>query len=292
MFRPNLLPVLAGALLLSGASASMAQEAGQESEVAILRRQINEMNERLQKLEAAEKSAQPVATPAPAPAPMVQSASKTPIVFSGLMQVQGNAYFDQDDRPTGSAKLADTTRLRRGEIRIAMPAITPKLSGLVMFDVAKTNNLNRSGSPLQDLVIAYKADTNPKAPKTIEVGQFKPGFGFESDLVSTADLALTERSQIYSFRDLAVLANNPLLPGLAGGGLGDNRDSGIRLSGSVPQHKINYNIGVFNGIGEDQNDIARGDVKAMVGRIFYGHRDSKNTLRGSIFGVSALTGNN
>jgi hypothetical protein len=270
----------------------VAPTADQQSEIATLRQQINQLNERLQKLEETQRTATPAATPTPAPTPMVQSGSKTPITVSGLLQVQGNAYFDQNDRPTGAAKLADTTRLRRGEVRISAPAITPRISGLLMFDLGKTNNLNRAGSPLQDLIIGYKLDTNPKAPKNFEVGQFKTGFGFESDLVSSGDLPLTERAQFYSFRDLAVLANNPLLPGLAGGGLGDGRDSGARFSGAFTKQKINYNIGVFNGIGEDQNDIARGDVKALVGRVFYGHRDSRNTVRGTVFGVSALTANN
>lgn len=297
MNRPQPSPVfsrpLIAALVAGCAFASTGLPVwAQDSEVAALRQQINELNARLQKLEEAQKTAATTPTATPALAPTVQSGSKTPIVISGLLQAQGNAYFNQDNVPTGSNRLADTGRLRRGEVKISAPAITPRISGTVMFDLAKTNNLNRSGSPLQDLVLAYKLGNNANAPKRIEVGQFKPGFGFESDLVGSAELPFTERAQIYSFRDLAVLANNPLLPGLPGGGLGDNRDIGARFSGFFNKSGLNYNFGLFNGIGEDQNDVARGDVKALVARVFHGRRNARNALAGNVFGVSGLTANN
>lgn len=258
------------ALALSGTPAH-----AQQSEVDLLRQQIAELSARLQKLEDAQVAQKS------APAPTVQSSSKLPVTVSGLLQEQANAYFNQD---SGATKLNDTLRLRRGELRLTAPTLTSRVSGTVMFDVAKTDNRNRAGSLLQELLVSYNLDKNVKAPKFIDVGQYKPGFGYEGDLVSSGALQMIERAQIYNFRDLATIATAPPVPGLPGGGLGDSRDQGVRLRGAFGA--INYNVGVFNGLGETQNDSAKGDPKAVVGRAYYKAPDGTWML-----GASALTAN-
>jgi hypothetical protein len=171
-----------------------------------------------------------------------------------------------------------------------------------MFDLAKTNNLTNAGSILQEIMASYNFRNVPTSPQFIDIGQFKPGFGFESDLVSSGALQTTERALFYSFRDLAAASAptidpdgpaGPLTPipsGLPGarpgGGLGDSRDQGARLRGSFAGGTIAYNIGLFNGIGERQNATAGGDAKAVVGRLIY-----RPLNTGLQLGVSALRAN-
>lgn len=282
--------------VLNGAPAQ-----AQQSEIDVLRQQLVQLQARLDKLEAAKSSA-------PA-SPTVASSSKLPVVISGLLQAQGNAFFEQK----GAAKAADTFRIRRSEIKITAPSITSKVSGAVMFDLAKTNNTTAAGSVLQELQLTYKIDESKTAPKFFDIGQYKPGFGYESDLVSSSALQMVERSQIYSFRDLAAASAptvtltgtipNPVDPTLppipvtvtgpsgvaaarSGGGMGDSRDQGARLRGSFADGTILYNVGIFNGIGERQNGTAGGDPKAIVGRLIFKPKDQPFQL-----GVSALQAN-
>lgn len=288
--------LIGASIALSGAPAF-----AQQSEIDLLRQQLAELQARLDKLETNQTTA---AATIKTNTPTAASNSKTPIVIGGLLQLQPLTFLDQD-RTAG--KLADTFRIRRGEIRITAPTITPRISGTAMFDLAKTNNTTNAGSLLQEIVIAYNFDKSANAPKFIDIGQFKPGFGFESDLVSSGALQTTERALFYSFRDLAAASAptlaidpdgpaGPLLPfpsvasGLPaprpGGGLGDSRDQGLRLRGSFANSTIAYNVGVFNGIGERQNGTAGGDPKAYVARLIYRPTDT-----GLQIGVSGLRAN-
>lgn len=264
----------------------------QQSEIDLLRQQLTELQARLDKLEAGKVDTK-------ATTPFVNSASKTPLVVSALLQAEPIVYLDQDRQDN---RLADTFRLRRGEIRITAPAITPRISGTVMFDPAKTNNLTNAGSLLQELVVSYNFRNAPSSPQFLDIGQFKPGFGYESDLVSSSALQTVERALIYNFRDLAAASAptidpdgpaGPLppvpsgLPGARpGGGLGDARDQGARVRGTFAGGTLAYNFGVFNGIGERQNGTAGGDAKALVGRVIY-----RPLNTGLQLGASALRAN-
>lgn len=279
--------LIGATLALNGAPAH-----AQQSEIDLLRQQLAEMQARLEKLEANKVDTK-------ATTPFVNSSSKLPVTIGGLLQLQPQVFLDQDRTDN---RLADTFRIRRGEIRITAPTITPRVSGTAMFDLAKTNNLTNAGSILQEVMVSYNFRNAPTAPQFIDIGQFKPGFGFESDLVSSGALQTTERALFYSFRDLAAAsaptidpdgAAGPLLPvasGLPaarpGGGLGDSRDQGARLRGSFGNGVFAYNIGIFNGIGERQNGTAGGDPKAFVGRLIY--RPANTGLQ---LGVSALRAN-
>ena len=279
--------LIGAAVALNGAPAH-----AQQSEIDLLRQQLVELQARLEKLESAKIDVKAIT-------PTVNSASKTPVTVSGLLQLQPQIFLNQDREDN---RLADTFRIRRGEVRITAPSITPRVSGSVMFDLAKTNNLTNAGSLLQEIVASYNFRNVPTSPAFLDIGQFKPGFGFESDLVSSGALQTTERALFYSFRDLAAAsaptidpdgAAGPLRPipsGLPaarpGGGLGDSRDQGARLRGTLAGGTVAYNVGIFNGIGERQNGTAGGDPKAVVGRLIY-----RPLNTGLQLGVSALRAN-
>ena len=52
-----------------------------------------------------------------------------------------------------------------------------------------------------------------------------------------------------------------------GGGYGDVRDLGLMLRGKVAKGQIEYFAGVFNGLGESQNDLDKNDQKDAVARV-------------------------
>ncbi|HKG22970.1 MAG TPA: porin, partial [Blastocatellia bacterium] len=51
-----------------------------------------------------------------------------------------------------------------------------------------------------------------------------------------------------------------------GGNYGDVRDLGVMIYGPATSH-VDYQIGLFNGSGENQNDVDKNDQKALVGRL-------------------------
>jgi hypothetical protein len=98
--------------------------------------------------------------------------------------------------------LSDTFRLRRGEIRITAPSITPRLSGTIMFDPAKaqfnrsasfgesgSNTIRARDAILQEIQLSYllkKAAPGTQNNIYVDVGQYKIPVGYESLLSSSA----------------------------------------------------------------------------------------------------------
>jgi hypothetical protein len=123
---------------------------------------------------------------------------------------------------------------------------------------------------------AAGAGNVPAAPDNIyiDAGQFKIPVGYEGDLVSSAAVPTVERALMFAARD-------PF-----GGGFGDVRDTGVQIRGT--QGAFRYWLGVFNGLGERQNDLATSDTKALVARLAY----SPQRVQGLTVGISGARGNN
>ncbi len=240
----------------------------QQSEIDILRQQLAEMQARLDKLEAGKVDVKAIT-------PFINSGSKLPVTVSGLIQVRGDNFFG-DDR-VAATRQADTFRLRRGELRVTGALLRDKantydkLTGSAMFDIAKVGINN--ASPLQELVLAYNINKTLTSANSIDFGQFKLPFGYEGD-VSTGALQMAERALF--FRN----GTDPF-----GGRAGDIRDTGVRLRGNFSQFA--YDLGVFNGLGERQNQLALSDTKAFVGRFIF----KPTAIQGLQLGVTAARGN-
>ncbi len=290
------------AMIAASVAFSAAPALAQPSEIDLIRQQLAELQARLDKLEAAKADAAK-ADAAKTAAPTVNSASKLPVAVSALLQVQGNAFFNQDT--TAARAQNDSFRLRRGEIRLT-GNITPRLTGAVMFDVAKaglqtstftpapnggaggtiaTTN-NQANNPLQEIVLAYQIRTDPRSPVFFDVGQFKVPFGYEGDLVSSSALQTIDRALFYRETDNV----SPLNISNAGngGGFGDRREKGVRLRGSLgPQ--FDYQLGAFSGLGERQNTVSdAGDQKIPVARVVF----KPTRLQGLQIGLSVSRGGN
>lgn len=281
--------------LIGGAGIAMLLQAApagaQQTDLDALRAQIAELQSRLDKLETAQKTATDAARVAPAP---VMSGSKLPVTVSGLLQVNTRNFTNQKG-PGASA--ADTFQLRRGEMRIT-GNITRRVSGWVMIDPAKqtaatststvvapkpgavlptvttVTTLNQATNPLQEVALTYllHQETAPNG-LWVDIGQYKIPVGYEGDVVSSSAIPTVDRALMFVARD-------PF-----GGGNGDIRESGVRLRGAAGP--VNFDAGVFDGLGERQNALAAASPKALIGRLMYSPRH----VKGLNLGISGARGN-
>lgn len=219
-----------------------------------LQKQINALQAQLTQLQAAQEKA----VPAPAPkaaAPKVESGYGT-LKFDGLLQ---GWYVGGGDGVT------NTFRLRRSELKLS-GQITPKAGFTIMIDpskalslVSKTNSttgdlssvtVNQNSRILQDAFLTLTYIPHAR----IDFGQQKVPLSLEG-LQSSAKLDTVERALFMSDRT-------------RNGSFGDIRDFGIMVSGPVTRF-VDYQAGVFNGSGENQNQVSSFDQKSMIGRLVF-----------------------
>jgi hypothetical protein len=178
------------------------------------------------------------------------------IKFNGLLQ----AWF-----VAGNGSFRDTFRVRRAELKLS-GEISPKLKWTIMVDPSKAlavNNsyttingnrvvsdvtVNQASRVLQDAYLTFDYSKNAH----INVGQFKMPLSLEG-LQSSAKLDTVERALFISDRS-------------RGGNYGDVRDLGMMVFGSLGS-SVDYQLGLFNGGGENQNDVDKNDQKAVGGRL-------------------------
>ncbi len=259
----------------------------QQSEVDVLRQQITELQLRLDKLEAAKIDVKAVT-------PTVASASKTPVTFSGLLQVQG-LYGLSGDQLGLAGNNKDTLRIRRGEIRITAPNITNNLAATAMLDLAKTtaNGTASNGTTigternavLQEVMLTWQAQKAANYNTFVDVGQYKVPFGYEGDLVSSGALQLVERALFFRGNGTAAGGSNIRLGG-------DQRELGARVRGNIGE--FDYQIGAFQGLGERQN-ASGGDLDsqtAVAARLIYKPKSIEGLQVGASYATGGLSGNN
>ncbi len=237
------------------------------NETEELRALVKQLTERLDKLEGEQKK-----TAAAVAKPSVSS--KLPITISGLFQLHGTATTSESGP---DSRTSDTFRIRRGELKIS-GNITPRISAYAQLDLAKVQDSNDRAADtiLQEIVLSYLLNQNKERGSShyIDVGQFKLPIGYEGDQVSSSALQTIERALMFGSRD-------PWR-----GGYGDKRETGARVRGNFGQ--IEYQLGVFNGMGERQNTTSVSDNKAVVGRLAF----RPKSIEGLLVGVSAAKGNN
>lgn len=211
----------------------------------------------------------PIADPAPASAgKKIEGSSERPKPAQNIETGYGKIKFNgllQGWFAGGDANFSDTFRVRRAELKFT-GEITPKARWTIMVDPSKSlaiNNsfttigetkaitdsaINQAGRLLQDAFITVDASQNLK----VNVGQFKVPLGLEGGQ-SSAALETVERAMFASDRS-------------RGGNYGDVRDIGVMAYGPLGK-QVNYQVGLFNGSGENQNDLDKNDQKAVVGRL-------------------------
>ena len=181
----------------------------------------------------------------------------TGIRAGGLIQV----WYAQGDNG-----FQNTFRVRRTELRLSGDVSSRARWG-IMIDPARALTTNSATTDVNGtsvvtgttvnqnsriLVDAFMALTLP-AQLQLQVGQFKLPIGLEGGVQSPAMLETVERALYTSDR-------------ARGGIYGDSRDIGVMLQ-TPTAGDVDFAVGVFNGVGESQNDTDRNGAKAVVGRL-------------------------
>lgn len=181
----------------------------------------------------------------------------SPIRMSGLLQVwyaQGDGGFQNTFRIRRAALKFSGDVSRRARWTLGLDA-----AKLLTTSSATTNvggntvvtqtSVNQNGRVLQDAFLALSLP----ARLQLDVGQFKIPLGLEGNTQSSAALETVERALFSSDRS-------------RGGTYSNARDLGL-LVRMAPSGRLDVAVGVFNGVGESQNDTDRNRQKAIVGRI-------------------------
>ncbi|MDQ2920791.1 MAG: porin [Acidobacteriota bacterium] len=197
------------------------------------------------------------------------------IKFNGLLQT----WF-----VGGNGGVTDTFRIRRAELKFT-GEISPHFKWTVMIDPAKSLSLNNTFTTVSGTTVVKDTSVNQASRilqdafitlsyvkrVNINVGQFKVPLSLEG-LQSSTQLD-TERALFASDR-------------ARGGNFGDIRDVGIMLYGPLTK-AVDYQLGIFNGSGESQNDLDKNDQKAVAGRLVV----RPPFIRGLQLGGSGVWGN-
>jgi uncharacterized coiled-coil protein SlyX len=180
------------------------------------------------------------------------------VKFTGVIQ----AWFGAGDRG-----FADTFRIRRAEMKFTGDLL-PNVKWTAMFDLAKILSLNTTHATIDGTPVVRTVTVNQASRifqeayitlshlknANVNIGQFKVPLSQEA-LQSTSTLDTVERALFLSDRS-------------RGGGLADNRDLGVMAFGPLGK-QFDYQLGVFNGVGESQNDVDENDTKAVIGRLVF-----------------------
>ena len=274
----------ATALLASGIiSLPLAAHANDSSELEELRSLVQELNQQVKVLArkgeiteeetAAAKKTTPVVKASASGFGLESADGKNAIKFRGLIQTDGrifaNGANDVRYRSRNRAGLLDADGFNDANdtalLRRVRPTLEGKIDGTYAFRF--TPEFAGGGASVVD---AY-TDANFNPAFNVRAGKFKSAVGLER-LQSGGDIKFVERSYV----------TNAILP---------NRDLGISLYGDVLANKVNYNLGLVNGVSDGGN-ITTGtqyDGKAEVtGRIFTTpFNDSTSALSGLGFGIGA-----
>ena len=197
------------------------------------------------------------------------------IKFNGLLQT----WFIG-----GNGGQSDTFRIRRAELKFT-GEISPHFKWTVMIDPSKSLSLNNTFTTVGGTTVVKDTSVNQASrilqdafitlsywkKVNINVGQFKVPLSLEG-LQSSGSLD-TERALFASDR-------------ARGGTFGDVRDVGLMIYGPLTK-RVDYQIGVFNGSGESQNDVDKSDQKAVAGRLVV----RPSIFKGLQLGGSGVWGN-
>ncbi len=178
------------------------------------------------------------------------------IKFDGLLQAWAVG---------GGERVTNTFRLRRAELKFS-GQITPRASWTIMIDPAKVLSLNSTTTTTNGTAVLSSVAVNQATrilqdayitlgyiPRVrLDFGQTKIPLSLEG-FQSSAKLDTVERALFMSDRG-------------RGGSFGDVRDFGVMIGGPVSR-VFDYQVGLFNGSGEHQNESATFDQKSLIGRV-------------------------
>lgn len=187
----------------------------------------------------------------PPPAPAVQ--------IDGFLQIW---YLDGHTITNAH----DTYRVRRADLKLS-GIISPRVRWHLSFDGAKALNLTKTTTVVGDSIALRDAAVDQRtrflqeasinvtlAPALrVDVGQ---------QIIPLALEGITSTSQIETIQRTMFIEERT-----RGGTLGDIRDIGASARGSIAAGYVDYQVGLFNEMGESQNSTDQNDQKATIGRL-------------------------
>ena len=186
---------------------------------------------------------------------IVSNDGASSIKIGGDLQIDNRAFYGP-----ALTTLPDTILLRRAR---------PTLSGTVFkyVDYYFRPDFGQGSVVIYDAYVQLNYFSRFK----LRAGKFKPGVGMER-LQSDDDTSFVERG----------------LPTL----LVPSRDIGFQLGGDIINQRVNYSVGIFNGVADNGlSDAAVSDHRDLAARLFFTpFQPDKNFLSGLGFGIGASSG--
>jgi phosphate-selective porin OprO/OprP len=281
-FKRKLLSSVIASIVISGGPLALSTTAyaNDSSELKDLRALVQQLDQKVKVLERKGEISEEDTTTAKKATPVVRASQdgfglksadgKNEIKFRALAQIDYRNY----DNVNGLG--SDGKNISGFDFRRIRPTIEGTVFGLYDFKFtpefgeAKTANATSTSG----IVDAYiDARFNPWFQ--VRAGKFKPYVGLER-LQSGSDIKFIERSYV----------SNNILP---------NRDLGASIHGDLFDNKVNYAVGIFNGV-TDGGDISTAQDtnkdKDYAIRLFTTpFNDSTNGLAGLGFGLAGTYGN-
>ncbi|HEY2037108.1 MAG TPA: porin [Steroidobacteraceae bacterium] len=162
----------------------------------------------------------------------------------------------------------DSYRVRRADLKLS-GVISPRVRWRVSLDGAKLLNLNKTttvaadSTALRDVSVDQRSRILQEASINVvvapalrlDVGQQIIPLSLEGTIASP-QIETIQRTMFIEERS-------------RGGTLGDIRDIGAAARGSFAAGVVEYQLGLFNEMGESQNSTDQNDQKAAIGRIAF-----------------------
>lgn len=197
---------------------------------------------------------------------------KNTVKFNGLLQADYR-YYDEGSndvrgRSSGRAGPLDGEGFRDANDSALLRRVRPTIQGTLggKYDYRFTPDFGGGSATVVDSYIDAKFSPFFK----VRAGKFKSFVGLER-LQSGSDIRFVERAY----------TTNAILP---------NRDLGIAAHGDLFSEKLNYAVGIVNGVADGGNintGAEYNDQKEFTGRLFTTpFKDDVNALSGLGFGVA------
>ena len=260
-------PALGAALILAGgASVAQAQAPSRDDEIQALREQIRQLDQKLRVLERKQELKEEETASAAKSAPKITASDGRIEIASadganslrlrGLVQGDFRAYDAAND-PNDTFVLRRTRLIFEGKFAKNFSyVVQPEFGGTVQILDAYAN-----------------VAINPAFQ--VRVGKFKTPIGLEQ----------LQSDPVAFFNERSVAT-----------GLTPNRDVGLQIWGDVLDSRLNYTVGVFNGVpdgGNNTNGTSDFDGnKLFVARLFATPfaKDKESALSGLGLGIAASLG--
>jgi phosphate-selective porin OprO/OprP len=271
----------ASVLIASGIiSLPLAAHANDSSELEELRGLVQELSQQVKVLARKGEINEEDAVAAKKSTPVVKASEngfgfesadgKNVIKLRGLLQIDNRNYSNVNGLG------ADGKNISGFDFRRIRPTVEGTVFGKYdfrftpEFGEAKTSNATSTSG----IVDAY-VDARFQPWFKLRAGKFKPFVGLER-LQSGSDIKFIERSYV----------SNNILP---------NRDLGAAIHGDVLNDKLNYSVGIYNGVTDGADNSTSQDTnvdKDYAFRVFATpFKDDVSVLSGLGFGLAATYGN-